>query len=112
MASAEPTNLQWVFVLVVMGVDRFNTADLADIFFQLAGLQGSLDRQMRVVFCWVCPAPVRLSRLALDHDVGPVMLFRAYIVEGNASGGLCRTPKHLRSTISIYASLKLSPCCS
>ncbi|NKJ40173.1 hypothetical protein FHT28_006935 [Rhizobium sp. SG570] len=39
------------------------------------------------------------------------MLFRAYIVEGNARGGL-QDAKHLRSTISNYASLKLSPCCS
>ncbi len=112
MASAEPTNLQWVFVLVVMGVDCFDAADLAGLLFQFACLQRSLHRQMGVVFCRVCSAPVRLSRPALDHDVGPVMLFRAYIVEGNARGGLRRIPKHLRSTISNYASLKLSPCCS
>ena len=94
MAPAEPTNLQRVVVLVVVGVDCFNAADLADTFFQLPGLQGSLDRQMRVVLCWVCPTPIRLSCLALDHDVGPVMLFRVCIVEGNARNGLCA--KHLR----------------
>ena len=44
MASAEPTNLQWVFVLVVMGVDCFNAADLADALFQLPGLQRFLNR--------------------------------------------------------------------
>jgi hypothetical protein len=39
------------------------------------------------------------------------MLCPAHIVEGNARGGL-QDPKHLRSTIFNYASLKLSPCCS
>lgn len=105
MAPAEPTNLQWVFVLIVMRVDCFNAADLADTFFQLPGFQGSLDRQMRVVFCRICPTPIRLSCLALDHDVGPVMLFRAHIVEGNARGGL-QDSKNSQSTISIYASCR------
>ncbi|TWB45569.1 hypothetical protein FBZ98_11539 [Rhizobium sp. ERR 922] len=33
MASAEPTNLQWAFVLIMVGVDCFNAADFADTLF-------------------------------------------------------------------------------
>ncbi|OEC96891.1 hypothetical protein A9Z06_28195 [Rhizobium sp. YK2] len=102
VASAEPTNLQWVFVLIVMGVDCFNAADLANLFFQLPGLQRFLDRQMRVVFCWVCSAPICLSRLALDHDFSPVMMFRTCIAEGDACGVLRAT----RSTCGRHSSIE------
>lgn len=67
MPAAEPTDLQRLFIMVVMGIDGIGTADLTGRPFQLAGFQSSLDSEMGIVFGWVCPAPIRLACFALDH---------------------------------------------
>jgi len=77
MSSAQPADLQWLLVVVVMCINCIVAADLASLSFQLASFHCSLDRQMGVIFCRVCPTPIRLSRLTFDHDVAPVKLLPA-----------------------------------
>ncbi|TWB45532.1 hypothetical protein FBZ98_1152 [Rhizobium sp. ERR 922] len=67
MSSAQPSNRQWLLVLIVMGVDSFDAADFASLSIDLTRLQGSLNRKMGFVFAGIGPSPVGLAGIRLQH---------------------------------------------
>jgi hypothetical protein len=67
MTAAEPADVQRFVVMVVMRVNRAQTADFADLLCKVASLDGSLHGEMCVVLRWIGSTPVRLSRVGLQH---------------------------------------------
>jgi hypothetical protein len=53
-----------------MCVDRFNAADFTAMSLQLSSVQGSLHRQMGIIFFRVRATPICLPCVTLDHYIG------------------------------------------
>ncbi len=67
MPAAQPPHLQRLVVLIVMGIDRFDPTDLTRLFFQLAGLHGSLHSEVSIIFAWIGATPISLTRIRFQH---------------------------------------------
>jgi len=51
----------------MMGIDRFDPADLAGLLFQLACLDCSLHGEVSIIFAWIGTAPIRLAGIGFQH---------------------------------------------
>ena len=73
--AAQPSHGFWLRIVVVMrvyaGVFVCRAANLAGLLDQITTLESATDSLVALVCCRVCPAPVCLSSLALDHDSTP-----------------------------------------
>ena len=80
MPAAQPANGQGIVVAVVMRIDLQRAAHLARALAQPSSVQRLLHEQMRRVFRWIGPAPVRLAGIAVEHALSvPVGLPRVNI---------------------------------
>ncbi len=57
--------------VIVMGIHRFETADLAWLLFQLAGLHGSLHGKVGIIFDRIGATPVGLAGIGFQHGGRP-----------------------------------------
>ncbi|OJU70532.1 MAG: hypothetical protein BGO05_23265 [Rhizobiales bacterium 63-7] len=69
--AAQPPHFQRVVILIVMGIHRFETADLAWLLFQLAGLHGSLHGKVGIIFDRIGATPVGLAGIGFQHGGHP-----------------------------------------
>ncbi|MBB6305423.1 hypothetical protein GGE67_006092 [Rhizobium leucaenae] len=51
----------------MMGIDRFDPANLAYLLFLLACLHRSLHSKVSIVFAWIGTAPIRLAGIGFQH---------------------------------------------
>ncbi len=51
----------------MMGIDRFDPADLTRLLLQLACLHCSLHSKMSIIFAWIGTTPIRLAGIGFQH---------------------------------------------
>lgn len=82
MTPAEPSHCQWVFVIVVVGIDLFGAADLAGCSDQITGLERPLHGQMSRILAGEATTPPRLSCGAgQGHFPPPIASFAMSVAE-------------------------------
>lgn len=84
MASAEPANLKWPRIVVMMGVDPALgcLANFARAFLKLAFVESLADRDVRFVAVRVCETPSRLPSIALEVQCRPLGM--GFVLGSNA----------------------------
>ncbi len=53
--------------MIMMGIDRFDAADLATLLVEFTRLDGPLHSKMRFIFTWVGTPPIGLPGISFEH---------------------------------------------
>ncbi|AEG58282.1 hypothetical protein Sinme_6961 (plasmid) [Sinorhizobium meliloti AK83] len=69
----------------MMGIDRFDPADLTRLLLQLACLHCPLHSKMSIIFAWIGTTPIRLVRR--DNQLGNSVNLDGSVARGVTEGG-------------------------